>query len=960
MKIANINTKSNYSLLKSSLRVKTIIDQAISNEQTHVFLADNNLYCSIEFIKAAKKNNLIPIVGLEIYYNNQQILMFPKTEIGYKNIIKISSYTLQNINYDINEFSKDVIFFCQETLNFSLNSQDIHDNYGKELAINQANYAEIQDYEVIQIMDAIKNEKKLAIVDLIENSDYLLLNQQEFEKRFSNDKIEKTINIFKDITWDFTISKSEILKFNNQTNTQKKTLIHQICMDNLLEILEVDSLPNAYQERLEYEIEIINNKGFNDYFLIVHDFIEEAKNRGILVGPGRGSVAGSLVAYGLKITLVDPLKYNLMFERFLNPNRASMPDIDVDIMDTRRDEIIEYLFEKYGYEKVAHIITFQRMKSKMALRDVGRVFDIDLKIINRISKLISSEYNEDILGAIASKKELKEFYIEYPKLFDIAQKLIGCPRQTGKHAAGIVLSEKKLIDVIPIQHESNNITTTQISMEFLEELGLIKMDLLGLSNLTIIQRVMKLIKISTKMVIDLRKIPLDNKKIYEAISIGKTFGIFQLESPGMKKTLTLVKPRNIEDISIVSALFRPGPQNNIKTFVARREGTEAVEYIDERIKKIVKETNGIIIYQEQVIEIVKVVANFSAADADIFRKAMSKKQELIMASLKEEFFDGAIKNGYSEKHTMEIFEYIEKFALYGFNHSHSISYALISYWMMYFKIYFPIEFYSVALSTLEGSHEKIFSYCTEIIEQGISIMPPDINLSKRNFIILNQKIYFGFSSIKGIGNEISKKIIATRDDCQEFKSYEQAIGLLLNAGVGEATLSILIKSGCFDKFNNRKYCLENIKNIVRVAKNMKDDGTFLFQPQLEEVILEIEEKTKIYQEQMNLIGYNFSQDKKIPEKISTLVQKETTIELNKIPIGISKVIVKIIKITPHMMKNGREMAFLTVEDNTKSDRIAWFNYAQANENIEKNGYYLVTIRKQERGSQLIGLERIYE
>jgi len=394
--------------------------------------------------------------------------------------------------------------------------------------------------------------------------------------------------------------------------------------------------------------------------------------------------------------------------------------------------------------------------------------------------------------------------------------------------------------------------------------------------------------------------------------------------------------------------------------VARRDGLEPIEYVDERVKEIVKKTNGIIIYQEQVIEIVKSVANFSAADADIFRKAMSKKQELIMTSLKQEFIDGAIKNGYSEKHTAEIFEYIEKFALYGFNHSHSISYALISYWMMYFKIYFPIEFYSVALSTLEGSHEKIFAYCTEITEQGISILPPDINISKRNFIILNQKIYFGFSSIKGIGNEISKKIISTRDSFGKFTSYEQAIGLLLNAGVGEATLGVLVKSGCFDSFCNRKYALENIKNIVKVSRNIKEDGTFLFQPQLEKVTLDDEEKNKIYQEQLNLIGFNFSKDKKIPEKILELVQNIKTITLNLIPMGNSKVIVKIIKLTPHTMKNGREMAFVTILDDTKMDRVAWFNYAESNEFVDTESFYIVTIKKQERGSQLIDLKRIYE
>lgn len=960
MKIYNINTKSNYSLLKSCLTIEKIINNATKNSQSHVFLADNNLYGSIEFIKAAKKVNLIPIVGLEIIYQNQLILMFPKTEKGYKNIIKISSFTLQNITYDINDLTEDVLFFVNEKLNFQIKSDDLYEEYSKELAINQANYLFEDENKVIQVMNAIKEENKIDPLDLTSSNELMLLDSEAFNQKYSSEQIEKTINIMEEITWNFEISKSEILKFNNNSTQQNELMIREICINNLLELLEVYSLPIEYIERLDYEISVISRKGFNDYFLIVHDFIAEAHNRGILVGPGRGSAAGSLVAYGLKITMVNPLQYNLIFERFLNPNRSSMPDIDIDIMDTRRDELIEYIFEKYGYEKVAHIITFQRMKAKMALRDVGRVFGIDLKIVNRISKLISSDYENDILGAVKSKKELKAFYDENPNLFEISQKLIGSPRQTGKHAAGIVLSEKNLIDVIPIQYESNNTTTTQISMDYLEELGLIKIDLLGLSNLTIIEKVMKLIKYGSKISFDLRKIPLDNSKVYDAISAAKTFGIFQLESPGMRKTLSSVKPRNIEDISIVSALFRPGPQENIKSFVARREGREPIEFIDQRIGKIVKDTNGIIIYQEQVIEIVQVVANFSAADAEIFRKAISKKQEDKMAELKEDFIDGGIKNGYSEHHIAKIFEYIEKFALYGFNHSHSISYALISYWMMFFKIYYPIEFYSVALSTLEGSHDKIATYCNEIMELGIGLEQPNINLSKRNFIILNKKIFFGFSSIKGIGNETSKKIINTREQFGPFKTYEHAVANLLNFGVGEGTLQILIKSGCFDEFNHRKFCLENLKEVIVVAKNLKEDGNFLFEPRLKDFEISLDEQLELNQDQLNLIGFNFSKEDKIPATIFEEYKKINLKTLNTLAEGTSKVILKIIKIRACKTKLNKEMAFIYVEDNTKSEQLACFSYAWIKETIKENAYYIATIKKQERGNQLIAVERVYE
>ncbi|MDE7088300.1 MAG: DNA polymerase III subunit alpha, partial [Malacoplasma sp.] len=363
--------------------------------------------------------------------------------------------------------------------------------------------------------------------------------------------------------------------YKKDSNISSKTLLHQFCLDGLNQRIfnkEIDSdKKNDYIERAEYELQIINEMGFNDYFLVIQDFIKHAKNNNILVGPGRGSAAGSLVAYLLGITDIDSIKYNLLFERFLNPGRITMPDIDIDIMDIRRDEVVDYIFEKYGHNHVAHIITFQRIKAKMALRDIGRILNIDLKEINSICKNLGSDYDEDLAAAIKTKK-IKDSYLVYKDLYDIAIGIIGCPRQTGIHAAGIVLSKKPLVDIVPIQTSVNGEITTQYSMDFLEDLGLIKMDLLGLTNLSTISHVCTLIKLNHGILIDLNHINLNDQKVFADAQKGYTLGIFQLESRGMTSVVKKVKPTCIEDISICSALYRPGPMQNIKTFVARRNG----------------------------------------------------------------------------------------------------------------------------------------------------------------------------------------------------------------------------------------------------------------------------------------------------------------------------------------------------------------------------------------------------
>jgi DNA polymerase-3 subunit alpha len=412
---------------------------------------------------------------------------------------------------------------------------------------------------------------------------------------------------------------------------------------------------------------------------VVQDYVDFAKGKNILVGPGRGSAAGSLVAYVLGITEIDPIEHNLIFERFLNPERATMPDIDIDFMDSRRNEIIEYLFERYGKERVAHILTFQRMKAKMAIRDVGRVLGIELPIINSIAKLFTMDFDLDIKGAIENSKNIANFASKYPELFDYANKFLNFPRQVGLHAAGVIITNDNLTEYLPISNSTDGLYATQYSMEYLEPLGLIKMDILGLINLTTISETLQLIKNNHNKNISLNQIDLHDHAVFQQLARGDTVGIFQLESPGMRSLIVKIKPVSIEDISITSALFRPGPQKNIPTYLENKAHPDKIKYLNADFQYVLSPTFNVIIYQEQVIEIVQRVAKFSLAQADLFRRAISKKNADKLAQLHKEFTVAGVKNGYSQQEVETIYEYIFNFANYGFNHSHSLAYSYISY-----------------------------------------------------------------------------------------------------------------------------------------------------------------------------------------------------------------------------------------------------------------------------------------
>ncbi|WP_208895272.1 DNA polymerase III subunit alpha [Ureaplasma diversum] len=821
----NLHARSHYSLLQSTLKINDLINFALEQKQSYVSLCDfENMYGCIEFYDKAKKANLKPIVGIEFNYLNTNLLMYALNYEGYLVLVDISSKLLTNqpFSLDLKDLENTILIATNHGISFDHNNfyQSYDSSLVNYVAVNLACYLNKEDKEVAFALKAIANDKK--IVDYEDDSSidnaYLLT---ETEAKLIIKDYEKGIDnlnqILNKIDLEIKNQPINIPTYDPKSPVISSQILRQLCYEGLAKRLNQETnLPEEYTSRLDYELDIIIQKQFEDYFLIVYDFIDYARSNNIMVGPGRGSAAGSLVAYCLYITQVDPVKNNLIFERFLNPTRISMPDIDTDIMDSRRDEVIEYLFNKYSNDHVAYIVTFGRMKAKMAIRDVGRILGFDQLIINNICKNIKEEYNEDLDQAIVNSKHLTEANKMYKQLFTIAKQLINTPRNISTHAAGIILSKQKLSSIIPVQIGINDRLLSQYSMEYLERFGLIKMDLLGLINLTTLDNVIKQIKRTQNKTIDLAKINYNDKNVFDDLSQAKTEGIFQLESYGMRRVLKQVKPRSVEDISIVSALFRPGAQKHINEFVQRRfSSNKNINYWNETTKKILEPTYGIIVYQEQVIQLTQAIANFDAAKSDNLRRAISKKDEKALASFQSEFINAAINNGFNQNQAISIFNNILEFANYGFNRSHSLAYSYISYWLAYLKHYYSIEFLATLLNSASSKEKKLLAYIKEAKYYGIKLLGPNFLHSVADFRY-NTKTYsilFGFKMIKGVGEELIKKILSINDRNQ-ISNYTEAVNALRKAKVTVKNIELLIKAGAFDVFLvNRRFLLNNLEII---------------------------------------------------------------------------------------------------------------------------------------------------
>ena len=907
---------SNYSLLESSLRINEIISLSKENNMPAIALTDKqNLFGAFEFSIEAQKNGIQPILGINLTINNiddlnstSKILLLIKNYEGYKNVINLMTKYYSNTEDNlltldaIKKYSNGLIclsgciegpsykFLLQnnqkkaEEIILNLNSI-FKDNFFIELsrsgkddvkkienfflvlakkhkipvvATNNNCFSNISMHEATDALLCIKNTDKLSNNerDSISKEDYFK-STDEMIKKFNDipEAISNTILIAKKCSFMLERSKPILPKFLDSIddeNNELSKLSYKGLEKRINENSKNTIIRKKYNERLDYEIDVIKKTGYSGYFLIVADFILWAKERNIPVGPGRGSGAGSLVAWCLGITDLNPLKYDLLFERFLNPERVTLPDFDIDFCQEKRDDVLKYIVKKYGKKKVSQIITFGSLQSRNVVRDVGRVLQLPYTQVDNIAKMIP--YNpanpislKDAIDTESRLQSLKKSDDSISKLLDISLKLEGLYRHASTHAAGIVIGDKNLDEKIPFYKDDpkTGLPVTQFSMKYIEDAGLIKFDFLGLKTVTIINKTCEIIN-NNKNVIKLNSISLNDKNTFSLLKKGNTIGCFQLESRGVREYLKKLSPDRFEDIIAMISLSRPGPMEYIENYINRKHGKEDIIYLHPKLKSVLQETYGITIYQEQVMKIAQTIAGFSLSEADTLRWAMGKRKRALMASLKKDFINGCLKNNVKEYQAETIFKQVETFAGYGFNKSHAAGYALIAYQTAFLKANFPVEFMTASINYELNNTEKLNRYLDDCKRMNIKILKPNINYSSANFKIElddnNKKsIRYGLAALKNVGESSTEVIVKERSVNGKYLNINDFCNRLNDENINIRQLEFLIKSGAFDDLEkNRAKLFNNVAQIVQIVrdnvKNKDQNNLFSNSPDENNVI----------------------------------------------------------------------------------------------------------------------------
>ncbi|WP_042459660.1 DNA polymerase III subunit alpha [Neobacillus dielmonensis] len=987
MSFIHLHVYSAYSLLSSTASVPKLVENAQKKGYHALALTDRNvMYGAIEFYKLCKQHQIKPIIGLtadieSIYKENEAfpLVLLAENNEGFKNLIKISS-SLQTktengipirwlkhysegviaispgiegeieqalLNHDVaaaEKVAKEyVAIFGQGNLylsiqNHRLASERAISNPLQKLsqllniplaATNCVHYLEKEDTFAHECLLAIKNGDKLQDEqrEKLGSDEFYLKTAGEMVEDFSDlpEALENTLNIGERCNVNIDLGKTFLPSYPTEDDIPSDVYLEKLCLQGLKE--RFSSPPGSeYYDRLNYELDVIKRMKFSDYFLIVWDFMKYARDKRILTGPGRGSAAGSLVAYTLYITDVDPIQHHLLFERFLNPERISMPDIDIDFPDNRRDEVIEYVAHKYGELHVAQIVTFGTLASKAVLRDVGRAFGLNTKELDYMARLVPPRMGGTLADAYKESEGLRRFVQESPlhrRLFDTAQKLEGLPRHTSTHAAGVVLSEKPLTELVPIQQGSGHVYLTQYSMEHLEELGLLKMDFLGLRNLTLLDSILSSIYFHTGKKLELRSIPLDDAKTFDLLARGETTGIFQLESEGMRKVLTRLKPTRFEDIVAVNALYRPGPMENIPLFIDRKHGRQAVAYPHPDLEPILENTYGVIVYQEQIMQIASRMAGFSLGEADLLRRAVGKKQKEVLDRERNHFVQGALKKGYSQSMADQIYDLIVRFANYGFNRSHAVAYSMIACQLAYLKANYPVYFMAGLLTSAIGNESKIAQYVMEAKQMGIAVLPPSINSSHFFFQVEHDQIRYSLAAIKGVGMAALKEILHARKKKVFTDLFDFCIRISLKA-INRKTLESLVHSGSFDEFGqDRAVLLASLDVAIEHAQIFKPadtDQIDLFEQELipkpKYVQMDpISQANKLLFEKEVLGIYLSDHPISLYEKSLKQTSAKSLFEISA-KLGRTATGVYIASKKPIRTKKGESMAFLTVSDSS--------------------------------------------
>ena len=842
------------------------------------------------------------------------------------------------------------------------------------VATNDCHYLKKEDAKAHEVLLCIQTGKTLKDASRMRfsSNEFYLKSPQEMNETFRDvpEAISNTIKIAERCNVAFELGKSLLPEYTSDDGEDPYAMMVRLAVEGLKKKIGQD-VPEVYHERMKTELEVIRKMGYASYFLIVWDFISYARSKDIPVGPGRGSAAGSLVSYCLDITEIDPIKYNLLFERFLNPERISMPDIDVDFCQDRRGEVINYVSGKYGKDHVAQIITFGTMAAKAAIRDVGRAMDVPYAEVDKIAKLVPNTPKITIEAAMKQEPQLRELYEsndEVKDLLDIAIRLEGLNRHASTHAAGVVISPVPLTEYTPLyKSPSDESIMTQFDMGSVEGIGLLKFDFLGLKTLTVIQNTLKYIK-QGGAEISLKDIPLDDGKTYDLLSSGQTTGIFQLESAGMRDILVKMTPNRIEDLIALVALYRPGPIGSgmIDDFIKRKKGKTAVKYDLPQLKEILDETYGVILYQEQVMRIANKLANFSLGQADILRKAMGKKNIEVMGKQKEHFVNGAVANNINEKKASKIFDLLANFAEYGFNKSHSAAYAFVSYQTAYLKAHYPVEFMAATLSMDIHDTDKIVKSINECRQMNIDILPPDINLSGSEFRVIGNSIRFGLAAVKGVGAAAIESILESRDTEGAFNTIADFIGRADTRKVNKKVLESLVKAGAFDSLGiTRAAAMDSVTTLLNgsSSRNTGQQSIFgeeSFEP--EEPIAEWEESELLRNEKESLGFYITGHPLTKFESMLARLKARKTTEIENLADRSDIIIGGILRSIKkkNVKSTGDLMAYLTLEDDEGSVEVIVFPelFKNSVHLLQKDRLVLVkgSVDKDEKGIKVRGKE----
>ncbi len=833
------------------------------------------------------------------------------------------------------------------------------------VATNDVHYVDKDDAKIQDILMCLQMQKTIDDENRMKfpSDEFYLKSREEMEQLFPEleEALDNTNEIAERCNVEFEFNKYHLPRYDVPEGYTTNGYFRELCQKGLVERYGEDC-PEEYKERLEYELNTIENMGYVEYFLIVWDFINFAKQNNIMVGPGRGSAAGSIVAYTLKITDIDPMKYSLLFERFLNPERVSMPDIDIDFCYERREEVIDYVKRKYGEDHVAQIITFGTMGAKIAIRDVARVLNVSYNKADQIAKEIPFELGMTIDKAMDSNPTLVELYesdAEAREVIDISKRLEGTLRHASTHAAGVVIARNPVDEYVPLYKHQDSITT-QFTMTTLEELGLLKMDFLGLRTLTVIRDALDLIELNRDIKgytehIDFSKMEYDDDEVFETLSQGNTLGVFQLESSGMRNFMKQLKPNSFEDIVAGISLFRPGPMDSIPTYIENKNNPEKVTYINDKLRPILEVTYGCLVYQEQVMQVVRDLAGYSYGRSDLVRRAMSKKKMDVMEEERQYFihgkFDdegnieipGCIRNGISEEDANKIFDDMIDFARYAFNKSHAAAYGVLAYETAYLKVHYPVEFMAALMTSIMGNSDKVVEYIRECNAIGIPVNPPDINKSFSKFSVEGDSIRFGLAAVKNVGVNIIENIVKEREENGEFKDFVDFAKRLDTKDTNKRVVESLIKCGAFDQISENRATLmagyESVLESISMDRKKNVQGQIslfdAFSAQVEEVpdmqlstnlpvVREFSEKERLNMEKevlgMYLSGHPLSEYKsELDRKTSINMKKINELKENEktfMKLHDREVIMGGMVIAKRIMTTKRNeiMAFITLED----------------------------------------------